>query len=172
MPAVSCDSVDAGPENPELGPRLHRRARVMPLPRHVRTVFAVCFWAYGLFLMIATHAPADDVQFIVRAADYGLLDPDKLLHMAAYGVLGLLAALAYGGRWQTTLSAAIALFVLLAVWGAADEVTQPLFGRLADMNDWVCDLVGGAIGLAAGFAASRWLAASGWLTASRWLTRD
>ena len=135
----------------------------MRLPRHLRTVFKVCFWAYGLFLLIATHLPADNVEFIVRAADYGLLDPDKLLHMAAYGVLGLLAALAYGGRWRTTLSAAITLFVLLAAWGAVDEVTQPLFGRLADMSDWVCDLIGGAIGLAAGFAASRWLAASGWL---------
>ena len=132
----------------------------MPLAHHLRTVFTVCFWAYGLFLLIATHAPARDVQFLVQAADYGLLDPDKLLHMAAYGVLGLLAALAYGGRWQTTLSAAIALFVLLAVWGFVDELTQPLFGRLADANDFVCDLIGGAIGLAAGFAASHWLAAS------------
>ena len=131
----------------------------MPLPRHLRTVFTVCFWAYGLFLLIATHAPARDVQFIVRAADYGLLDPDKLLHMAAYGVLGLLAALAYGGRWQTMTSAAIALFAMLAVWGIVDELTQPLFGRLADANDFVCDLIGGAIGLVAGFAASRWLTA-------------
>ena len=131
----------------------------MTLPRHVRTVFTVCFWAYGLFLLIATHAPARDVQFIVRAADYGLLDPDKLLHMAAYGVLGLLAALAYGGRWQTTLSATIALFAMLAAWGIVDELTQPLFGRLADANDFVCDLIGGTIGLAAGFAASRWLTA-------------
>ena len=131
----------------------------MPLPRHLRTVFTVCFWAYGLILLIATHAPARDVQFIVRAADYGLLDPDKLLHMAAYGVLGLLAALAYGGRWQTMTSAAIALFAMLAVWGIVDELTQPLFGRLADANDFVYDLIGGAIGLAAGFAASRSLTA-------------
>ena len=130
----------------------------MPLPSHVRTVFAVCFWSYGLFLMIATHAPADDVQFIVRAADYGLLDPDKLLHMAAYGVLGLLVALAYGGRWQTTLSAAIALFVLLAVWGFVDELTQPFFGRAGDIIDWIYDLIGSLIGLAVGLAASRWLA--------------
>jgi VanZ family protein len=56
-------------------------------------------------------------------------------------------------------SAAVTLFVMLAAWGAVDEVTQPLFGRLADMNDWVCDLVGGAIGLAAGLPASRWLTA-------------
>jgi len=131
----------------------------MPLPRHLRTVFIVCFWAYGLILLIATHAPARDVQFIVRAADYGLLDPDKLLHMAAYGVLGLLAALAYGGRWQTMSSAAVTLFVLIAAWGAVDEMTQPLFGRLADASDWVYDLIGGGIGLAAGFAASRWLTA-------------
>ena len=140
----------------------------MPLPHHLRTVFTICFWAYGLILLIATHLPADDVEFIVRAADYGLfeLDPDKLLHMAAYGVLGLLAALAYGGRWQTMTSAAIALFVLLAAWGFVDELTQPLFGRFADANDFVFDLIGGAIGLAAGLAASRWL------TTSRWLTRD
>jgi len=131
----------------------------MPLPRHLRTAFTVCFWAYGLLLMIATHAPARDVQFIVRAADYGLLDPDKLLHMAAYGVLGLLAALAYGGRWRTMSTAAITLFALLAAWGAVDEVTQPWFGRLADPSDWGCDIIGGAIGLAAGLAASRWLTA-------------
>ena len=132
----------------------------MPLPRHVRTAFTVCFWTYGLFLLIATHLPAENVEFIVRAADYGLLDPDKLLHMAAYGVLGLLAALAYSGRWRPMTSAAITLFALLAAWGAVDEVTQPLFGRLADPSDWVYDLIGGAIGLAAGFAASRWPARS------------
>ena len=99
------------------------------------------------------------MQFIVRAADYGLLEPDKLLHMAAYGVLGLLAALAYGGRWQPMSTAVITLFVLIAAWGIVDELTQPLFGRLADANDFVCDLIGGAIGLVAGFAASRWLTA-------------
>lgn len=129
----------------------------MTVPRHLRTAFTVCFWAYGLLLMLATHAPARDVQFLVRAADYGLLDPDKLLHMAAYGVLGLLAALAYGGRWQNASTAAITLFALLAAWGIVDEVTQPWFGRLADQSDWVCDLIGAAIGLAAGFATSRWL---------------
>lgn len=131
----------------------------MTIPRHVRTVFAVCFWTYGLFLMIATHAPAKDVQFFVQAADYGLLDPDKLLHIAAYGVLGLLAALAYGSRWHSMSTAAVVLFALLAAWGIGDELTQPLFGRLADTSDWVCDLVGSTIGLAGGLAASRWITA-------------
>jgi VanZ family protein len=131
----------------------------MPSVRHLRTVSTVCFWAYGLVLLIATHAPADDVQFLVRAADQGLLDADKILHIAAYTVLGLLAALAYGGRWRTTATAAVVLFAMLAAWGVVDELTQPLFGRLADASDWVCDMVGVAIGLAAGFAADRWLTA-------------
>jgi len=134
-------------------PHAFRRLYVMPLSRHLRTVFTVCFWSYGLLLMIATHAPADDVQFIVQAADYGLLDPDKLLHLAAYGMLGLLAALAYGGQWRTMSTGAITLFALLAVWGTVDELTQPLFGRFADASDWVFDVIGNAIGLTAGFAA-------------------
>ena len=131
----------------------------MTISNHVRTAFTVCFWAYALILMIATHAPAQDVQFLVRAADYGLLDADKLLHMAAYGVLGLLAALAYGGLWRTRSTAAIVLFALLASWGVVDELTQPWFGRLADTNDWAYDMLGSAIGLAAGFVASNRLTA-------------
>jgi len=130
----------------------------MPLPSHVRTVFTVCFWAYGLLLMIATHAPATNVQFLVQAADFSRLDADKVLHLAAYGVLGLLAALAYGGRWQTVSTAAVTLFALLATWGTVDELTQPLFGRFADAGDWAFDVIGSAIGLAAGLAVARWLA--------------
>jgi hypothetical protein len=131
----------------------------MTLPSRLRTVFTVCFWAYGLVLMIATHAPAKNVEFMVRAADYGLFDPDKILHIAAYGVLGLFAALAYGGRWKTTTTAAVVLFVLLAAWGTVDELSQPLFGRFADSSDWIADLIGGTIGLATGLAASRRLPA-------------
>jgi len=108
--------------------------------------------------MIATHAPATNVQFLVQAADFSRLDADKVLHLAAYGVLGLLAALAYGGRWQTVSTAAVTLFALLATWGTVDELTQPLFGRFADAGDWAFDVIGSAIGLAAGLAVARWLA--------------
>jgi len=127
--------------------------------RHVRTVFTACFWAYGIFLVILTHAPVDDVEFLVRAADFRLLDPDKHLHIAAYGVLGLLAALAYGGRWQAVRSAMFVLLPLLAAWGMVDELTQPIFGRTAAADDWICDVIGAAIGLVAGLATSSWLTA-------------
>ena len=74
----------------------------MTIPSHSRTAFAIGFWVYGVILLMATHAPAKDVQFLARAAENGLLDPDKLLHLVAYAVLGLLAGLAYGGRWHNT----------------------------------------------------------------------
>ena len=131
----------------------------MILPRHVRTFFTVCFWTYGIFLVLVTHAPVDDVQFLVRAADFRLLDPDKHLHIGAYGVLGLLAALAYGGRWRTAWTAMVVLVPLLAAWGMVDELTQPVFGRTAAVDDWICDVIGAAIGLGVGLAASRWLTA-------------
>jgi VanZ family protein len=132
----------------------------MTIPSHSRTAFAIGFWVYGVILLMATHAPAKDVQFLARAAENGLLDPDKLLHLAAYAVLGLLAGLAYGGRWHNTSTAALWLLVLLATWGILDEVTQPLFGRLADASDWIYDLIGSGIGLAAGLGGSRRLTRS------------
>ena len=93
--------------------------------------------------------------------DDTVLDPDKLLHLAAYGVLGLLAGLAYGDRWRKPSSGAVWLFTLLAAWGILDELTQPLFGRLADVSDLICDILGNGIGLAAGIFASRWLSRPG-----------
>jgi len=129
----------------------------MTTPSHSRKPFVIWFWVYGMVLVVATHAPAKDVEFLALAVDYGLLEPDKLLHLAAYGVLGLLAGLAYGGRWRKPSSAAVSLFTLLAAWGMLDELTQPLFGRLADVGDLIYDILGIAIGLAAGIFASRWL---------------
>lgn len=121
------------------------------------TVFPVCFWMYGLLLVVATHAPSAKVQFLVKAVDYGPLAPDKLLHMASYAVLGLLAVLAYGSRWRRPATGVIALFFMLAAWGVLDEATQPFFGRSADVIDWAYDVVGVVLGLAAGLVASRWL---------------
>jgi VanZ family protein len=129
----------------------------MTTPSHSQNSFVIWFWVYGMVLVVATHAPAKDVQFLARAVDYGLLDPDKLLHLTAYSVLGLLAVLAYGNRWRKPSSAVVWLFPLLTVWGMLDEWTQPFFGRLADGSDLIYDIVGIGIGLTAGIFASRWL---------------
>lgn len=132
----------------------------MTRPDLFHVVLPVCFWLYGLLLVVATHAPSANVKFLVKAVDYGPLAPDKMLHMGSYGVLGLLAVLAYGSRWRRPASGVIvvsALFVMLAAWGILDEATQPFFGRAADVIDWAFDVVGVVLGLAAGLVASRWL---------------
>jgi len=126
----------------------------MTSPSHSRNAFTISFWVYGLILVVATHAPAKEVQFLARAAENGMLDADKLLHLTAYGVLGLLAGLAYGGRWQNASTAALWLFTLLTAWGLFDEMTQPLFGRLADVSDLIYDILGSGIGLLAGLYGS------------------
>ena len=69
---------------------------------------------------------------------------DKLVHLAAFGLLVMPAAfsrrvprgLLFGG-----------LFVGAAIFGVAIELIQPYFGRSADLNDWVADILGAGLGL-------------------------
>lgn len=113
-------------------------------------VFALLTVAYAVFLACATHHPHPDALMpgIARLQD-------ALLHFGAYAVLGCLASatlVAFRGRagW----AAILALLLALAGLAALDEVTQPLFGRMAEIKDWVSDLAGIAVGgLAAGLAA-------------------
>lgn len=66
---------------------------------------------------------------------------DKTLHLAAYGILGALAALAY----KTTSAPRPAggkICFALAAFAFFDEMTQPIFGRAAEPLDFVADVVG------------------------------
>jgi VanZ family protein len=104
-------------------------------------LLAVATGVYTAVLLFATHHP--------RPGDLvgDLVHRDKTLHFTAYGLLGLLVAstLVAAGRasWRSLVVAA----VLLAAFAAADEVTQPLFGRSTETLDWVFD----SVGIAAGF---------------------
>jgi VanZ family protein len=112
------------------------------LRRFFRPLVALTL-AYTLALVFATHYPEPEK----------LLGPnppsDKTLHVLAYGTLGLLTAgvLAVSGRWSPRSIAGMATG--LAAFAAADEITQPWFGRSAEPLDWLCDLVGLAIGIGA-----------------------
>jgi VanZ family protein len=69
---------------------------------------------------------------------------DKLVHLLAFGLLVLPAAfscrvprgLLFGG-----------LFVGAAVFGGTIELIQPHFGRSADLNDWMANMLGTTLGL-------------------------
>jgi VanZ family protein len=79
---------------------------------------------------------------------------DKWMHFGAYSGLALLLSIAIGMRRPVSLAVGLAIVVLLAGYGAFDEVTQPLFGRDCDFWDWVADLTGVLVGI-----SCFWLAA-------------
>lgn len=96
---------------------------------------------YWLTLITAMHIPRVPEPLSFRASD-------KVVHLLAYAVLGALVGLAWSLRWRFGWLAALGLWVLLAAHGALDEVTQPIFGRHADVLDWYADMLGAALGLA------------------------
>ena len=121
-----------------------------PLPRPWPAVLGWFAAAYTAVLVYATHHPRPESLLGKEAPS------DKTLHFVAYGVLGgvVAAAVAARGGWRTR--TALELFVLLALFAAVDEVTQPLFGRFADAVDWAFDEVGlvAGIGITSAVVAS------------------
>ena len=133
-----------------------RRSPIPPpagaLPRAVQRGFDLLAAAYTCILLYATHHP--------RPAE--LVGPDapgdKSLHLIAYTLLGGVVAAAFASRGGWGWRAAAALFVPLALFAAADELTQPLFGRFADGVDWAFDELGLVAGIGLVSVAARLLA--------------
>jgi VanZ family protein len=112
------------------------------LPGRFAPPLAFLTLAYTLVLVLATHYPKPE----------DLLGPDppsdKTLHFIAYGVLGILAMATLAASGRRSLGAAAMLLITLAILAAVDEATQPLFGRTAELWDWVYDLMGLGTGVA------------------------
>lgn len=106
----------------------------------------VLLGVYWLAIFTATHWPRLDIP-----GGRVLLSSDKLLHFTAYMILGLLLtwSLATLPRWRrrgilgmlTYRRGAMALAVIgiVALYGAFDELTQPLAGRSTELLDWLAD---------------------------------
>lgn len=95
---------------------------------------------YTGVLIVATHLPS--VGGMVRYPG-----ADKVLHVLAYTVLGTLAAAVIGSIRGLSLRNLTALLVVLALFAAADELTQPWFRRQAELGDWLADCVGFSLGV-------------------------
>lgn len=96
---------------------------------------------YWLVLIGATHAP--------RVPEAVAAEPaDKIAHLAGYAILGGLLGMTWSLWHGYSLLTAAGLLAFVAAHAALDEVTQPWFGRYADITDWYADIVGAAIGLA------------------------
>ena len=68
---------------------------------------------------------------------------DKVVHLIAFAALAF--PLAHTGRFGL-----IPIFVATIAYGGIIEVLQPSFGRSADMQDWIADIAGVALGMMLG----------------------
>lgn len=97
---------------------------------------------YWIALCVATHVPPAEAPL-----PSGL--NDKLAHVAAYLVLAFLASTA----WQLASGILTSrhlwfAWLVIVIYGALDELTQPLVGRDCSLLDWAADAVGAAAGIA------------------------
>jgi VanZ family protein len=65
---------------------------------------------------------------------------DKIVHLIAFAALAF--PLARTGRIGL-----VPVFVGTSVFGGLIELIQPSFGRSADMQDWIADIVGAVLGI-------------------------
>jgi VanZ family protein len=103
-----------------------------PWLRKTALVLLVLYWTA---LTIGTHWP---IPHHLRH----LQESDKVLHLAAYCGLALLACVNVALRRPFGWRPALAVLVVVAGLAALDEITQPPFGRYGDVQDWVADMIG------------------------------
>ena len=73
---------------------------------------------------------------------------DKIVHFASYAGLAALLISLRATRGTFPWFSVIGRWMVLALYGAFDELTQLLVNRSADFYDWCADVVGSAVGLA------------------------
>src|SRR4051794_28325955 len=92
---------------------------------------------YWLLLLTATHLPPKDLPKTHVS--------DKVEHFGTYGLLTTLLAACF---WRSRTSPVRFFLTLVGVvwlYGAFDELTQPIFGRSCDVRDWLADASAAAI---------------------------
>ena len=111
---------------------------------------------YALALLVGTHLPHPP-----EAISAGTID--KPIHVIAYAGLAFLVSLNWRLRHAFGWRQRIMILVLIAVFGAIDEITQIPVGRECDIIDWLADILGtvcGSLLFLATAALLRWPALS------------
>jgi VanZ family protein len=105
-------------------------------------VALVVYWS---LLLTSTHVPR------LPHAVYMTNGIDKICHFVGYTGLAYLASVAWTLQRSITRPLRLANFVVifgtLAVYGALDELTQPLVNRTCEFADWLADLAGAGFGM-------------------------
>jgi VanZ family protein len=103
--------------------------------------------AWGLLLVTLTH--------MSRPPGVLVTSHDKTLHFIAYSTLGFLVYIASAAQWPRRGALPLILVLLGAVFAATDEITQPYFGRTADVLDFQADMIGLIVGVSVGAVVRR-----------------
>lgn len=101
----------------------------------------LAFAIYATALVTGTHLPNPEGLIPIETND-------KWLHWCAYFGLAWLIATWRSLRHAVTFHTLLGLWLLLAAWGAVDELTQAIPGinRVCDIADWIADILGAACG--------------------------
>ncbi|MFN2327552.1 MAG: VanZ family protein [Chromatocurvus sp.] len=104
---------------------------------------------YWLGLSVVALAVLTVLSLLPLPAPPGVAGSDKLLHLVAWGLAVIPAALALGWRVLPVIG------VFLA-WSIAIEFAQPFAGRFFEVADMIANVVGLSLGAGLGIAL-RWL---------------
>lgn len=112
--------------------------RQMSIATLIVILMLVVYWGV---LFYATHTPIPP----------GLLpgQTDKAIHFTAYGLLAVLMMTLRATRGPFGWYSVIMRWLVLAAYGAFDELTQMLVNRSCDFVDWLFDVTGVTAGLLA-----------------------
>ncbi len=105
-------------------------------PKLVRLADAA-FWSALVLAYVITHWPKISIP----------AGTDHSFHSIGFLGLGVLAANRLWLHRVLTIRSALGWFLALSAWAAFDEVSQPWFGRHADIYDWYADLRGLGVGI-------------------------
>ncbi len=122
-----------------------------PLPRSARVMTVLCPVVW-IAAFTATHVP---INRVLR--DMEFRPSDVLLHLVGYfGLTAVFVLMMIARRWRRYRRMVTVLHVI-PIYGAIDELTQPLVGRSAAITDWLANIAGMilAIALIEGLAAWR-----------------
>ena len=94
-----------------------------------------------IVFFVLTHWPVEempDTPFIPHI--------DKVVHFSLYAVLGFLLSqrVISDGNFKKRLGIVL---VVLAAYGAFDEISQPYMGRTMELIDWIADVCGAMMGI-------------------------
>ena len=94
----------------------------------------VCYW---LTMFTLTHLPPGAIRPVHVS--------DKIQHFAGYIILAVLLDITLFAKLHS--SRAWITLIIVLLYGAFDEMLQPLTHRTADLADWFADGAGAAAGI-------------------------